>query len=619
MSIFDNFPLMNAYSINLDWIFKKIQEIEEYVRNYTAVNNVAYAGIWDITKQYPQWALVTDGDTSWLALHPVPKGIPLENTEYWQKLADLDPRISGIIVQLATLEKSVDTMGSTMNSKFSDIDKKISNIYNVKNYGALGDGVNDDTTAIQACMDDAAAHGGGKIVFPAGVYGISETLVIRPHTVSNDKKPPYEIHFIKMDILQLCGEGFAEIKALAKMDYMLKTDDFTYPSNEGGYSNFYTQINDLQFNGNNVANCGVYIYQALHSRFVGNRICDVVSNGLEIYGYGELFIAHNVIKAPKVCIKSRDGGDSCLFKNDLYTSCDGGIIYAATAYNGSTLYLKNTSCPYDLKTSSKNTSIGVSLYNDATQTNITSGPVFITNSSFDDIATGVNLYSDNPKNNVAQIEIYHNKLLAGYPIAEQRLVNANGVTNIMIHDNMTGIKSGIGTPVHNLVNAVSCENLSIHDNFVPWSRKSAIVLYNCYNCDIRDNRFESFSLDDTTGAAIVLSGNSYGNFITGNTIRQNGNASTWPNLSKKGIVEYGTANWNTARDNRFSDVDAEYQKVGSNTVFVSKLDDWDAPKSKYWIAGSVCFNKGIATSDTFCWVCTASGTPGTWKKLVLTA
>ena len=81
MSIFDSFPLMNAYSVNLDWIIKKIRELEEYVRNYTAVNNVAYAGAWDITKQYPQWAIVTDGETSWLSLQPVPAGIPLENAE----------------------------------------------------------------------------------------------------------------------------------------------------------------------------------------------------------------------------------------------------------------------------------------------------------------------------------------------------------------------------------------------------------------------------------------------------------------------------------------------------------------------------------------------------------
>ena len=151
MSIFDNFPLMNAYSVNLDWILKKIREVEEYVRNYAAVNNVAYAGVWDITKQYPQWALVTDGDTSWLSNKPVPVGIPLENSEYWQKLADLDPRIAGIIVELDAIQW---------------------HFLNVQHYGAVGDGVVDDYKAFKTAYD--AAKNGQGIYIPFGTYNLSD-------------------------------------------------------------------------------------------------------------------------------------------------------------------------------------------------------------------------------------------------------------------------------------------------------------------------------------------------------------------------------------------------------------------------------------------------------------
>ena len=103
MSIFNSFPLMNAYSVNMDWIMKKMRELEEYVKNYTAVNNVAYAGIWDITEQYPQWALVTNKDSTYLAKQPVPAGVAITNTDYWILLADLDPRIAGIIENLKIL------------------------------------------------------------------------------------------------------------------------------------------------------------------------------------------------------------------------------------------------------------------------------------------------------------------------------------------------------------------------------------------------------------------------------------------------------------------------------------------------------------------------------------
>ena len=136
MSIFDSFPLMNAYSVNLDWIMKKMQEIEEYVRNYTAVNNVAYAGVWDITKQYPKWALVTDGEASYLALQPVPVGIPIDNADYWQKLADLDPRISGIIVQLSKINSiAVDTV-----SDIKSLDADIGNMVFTSGFYTAGDG-----------------------------------------------------------------------------------------------------------------------------------------------------------------------------------------------------------------------------------------------------------------------------------------------------------------------------------------------------------------------------------------------------------------------------------------------------------------------------------------------
>src|SRR5438874_7990663 len=55
-----------------------------------------------------------------------------------------------------------------------------SNVYNVKTFGATGDGKTLDTPAINKTIDAAAAAGGGTVYFPAGNY-----LTVSIHLKSN--------------------------------------------------------------------------------------------------------------------------------------------------------------------------------------------------------------------------------------------------------------------------------------------------------------------------------------------------------------------------------------------------------------------------------------------------
>lgn len=52
-------------------------------------------------------------------------------------------------------------------------------VYSVKDYGAKGDGVADDTHAIQEAIDAAAGAGGGTVFIPAGEYRITGPIIPR--------------------------------------------------------------------------------------------------------------------------------------------------------------------------------------------------------------------------------------------------------------------------------------------------------------------------------------------------------------------------------------------------------------------------------------------------------
>lgn len=90
-------------------------------------------------------------------------------------------------------------------------------IINVRDYGATGDGVTDDTVAVQAAID--AAPNGGGVVFPRGIYKVS-SLKVRAHgvTLSGDARRGVRIS-------RLSGSGSApliEMSGTGSLDNHIK-------------------------------------------------------------------------------------------------------------------------------------------------------------------------------------------------------------------------------------------------------------------------------------------------------------------------------------------------------------------------------------------------------------
>ena len=58
------------------------------------------------------------------------------------------------------------------------VESKLQDVVSVKDFGAVGDGVTDDTVAIQNAINAVGLAGGGTVFLPAGVYLTSNTLTI---------------------------------------------------------------------------------------------------------------------------------------------------------------------------------------------------------------------------------------------------------------------------------------------------------------------------------------------------------------------------------------------------------------------------------------------------------
>lgn len=79
----------------------------------------------------------------------------------------------------ATSADLVSYLPAGVGAVATNVQTKLRETVSVKDFGAVGDGVTDDTAAIQAGIDAINAAGGGALYFPAGIYRISANLWAR--------------------------------------------------------------------------------------------------------------------------------------------------------------------------------------------------------------------------------------------------------------------------------------------------------------------------------------------------------------------------------------------------------------------------------------------------------
>lgn len=89
MGVFEQFPYANMHEMNLDWLLKKMKELDQAMETFKATESLKFADpiIWDITTQYEKSTIVLDPTgNAYLSLQAVPAGVQLNNEEYWLEI-----------------------------------------------------------------------------------------------------------------------------------------------------------------------------------------------------------------------------------------------------------------------------------------------------------------------------------------------------------------------------------------------------------------------------------------------------------------------------------------------------------------------------------------------------
>jgi len=165
--------------------------------------------------------------------------------------------------------------------------------YNVKAYGAKGDGVTDDTVAIIAAVTACKAAGGGEVFFPRGDYGITSAMI-----------------FSGLSNISFRGSG-ATISAIAD----IQSAAMLYMSDSTG-----VEVHGIEFDGNSRSIRGLEF-----------RGCsDVFVDKCEVHHMGQTGSTTTYVAGIRVGNNGATGGEGVTIQgcdiHDIAATTAGGLI-----------------------------------------------------------------------------------------------------------------------------------------------------------------------------------------------------------------------------------------------------------------------------------------------------
>jgi parallel beta-helix repeat protein len=488
-------------------------------------------------------------------------------------------------------------------------------VANVLDFGAVGDGVTNDTAAIQAAIN--AANG---VFFPSGDYLVNAQIDL------------------KSDLL-LFGEGGSKIVLAAGVTpYVLR----------GSATNNVT-IRDLEIEGNGASGFStVYITSATNVTVDNCKITKSGSNAL-------FFVACLFAKVQN-CILSNNFYYGLEFRDSvgckaIANQCaDNGDTGVATSGGGRGIMLwRARGCYIAGNRFIDNTEYGFRIYSEAADATTSYNNVVTGNTFQNNIRADLVLYDEG-----AAFSFVTNNVITDNVI--YRTVDTTDLNSVCVlqgdfntYANNKIVKSGaFGTDCgFNFFNANYCtiSNCTVENMDVAFSTSSCtnITIDNCFgngvakgltipteNIIVRNSKFihAGAGVTDICIDNSPATGKNFyeGNFISGfwqgvtlgdQAVAIFGNTtvgSTNAGLRKTGNVTATIEAANNSWDNANPFILSAYARTGS-THDQAVIKYTGAPTILSWTRGDQAWNEEPAVGQPIGWMCTVAGTPGTWVAM----
>lgn len=352
---------------------------------------------WEGNRYYEALTAVSYRDSTYISRVPVPNtiGAPPENGEYWilmgsfngwikqlqedmiavkSDISELqsesgatETEVDSLRTSLTTVTAQVESLDGEMvaltgqvtslDNELDSVDAKVESIANfidIRRFGAVGDGVADDTAAFSAAM---ASSQPGAIYVPAGSYKISELTITRSIYGAGtgakliiSKTVELTASGISLESLYCTGgtsEGTIPLIRLTGDNITVRNCTIENTANIGiavqGHNN---AVRDcvLKSIGCSAKQAGIWM-QSEGSLIDHNRLSDIYLDGIGFYKCNSCVITNNVItgcgkhppypSAYGACgIFCGDDGTSCIIRGNMVTDCSEGGIVVGLQYYG---------------------------------------------------------------------------------------------------------------------------------------------------------------------------------------------------------------------------------------------------------------------------------------------